>query len=66
MRTTLDLPAPLLDEALRLSHQKTKTGVIVTALESYVRSRRLAGLKRFKGSVDLDIDLPALRDRGGR
>jgi len=64
MRTTLDLPGPLIEEALRLSHQKTKTAVIIAALEAYVRSRRLARLKRFKGKVDLDIDLPTLRDRG--
>ena len=63
MRTTLDLPAPLVEEAVRLSHQKTKTGAIVTALEMYVRSCRLSRLKRFKGSVDLDLDLTVLRDR---
>ena len=63
MRTTLDLPAPLVDEAVRLSHQKTKTGAIITALEAYVRSRRLSGLKQFKGRVHLDLDLNVLRDR---
>jgi hypothetical protein len=63
MRTTLDLPAPLVDEAVKLSHQKTKTGAIVTALEAYVRSRRLLRLKQFKGRIDLDIDLDVLRDR---
>ena len=63
MRTTLDLPGPLVDEALKLSHQKTKTGAIIAALESYVRSRRLSRLKRFRGRIDLDLDLDALRDR---
>ena len=64
MRTTLDLPSPLVDEAVRLSHQKTKTGAIITALEAYVRSRRLSRLKHFKGRhVDLDLDLEVLRDR---
>jgi hypothetical protein len=63
MRTTLDLPEPLVSEALRLSHRKTKTGVIVDALEAYVRRGRLAQLKRFKGRVDLDLDLSVLRDR---
>ena len=38
-------------------------GSIITALETYVRSRRLARLKHFKGAVDLDIDLPTLRGR---
>lgn len=57
MRTTLDIPAPLLEETVRLSHQKTKTGAIITALEAYVRNRRLLRLKQFKGKIDLDIDL---------
>jgi hypothetical protein len=63
MRTTLDLPLDLIEEARRISHQKTKTGVIVTALEDYVRHQRLLGLKRFKGTVALDVDLDALRER---
>jgi hypothetical protein len=32
-------------------------------LEDFVRKQRLLGLKRFKGRVDLDIDLSKLRDR---
>lgn len=63
MRTTLDLPERLLDEAMKLSHQRTKTAVIITALEEFVRKNRILGLKRFKGKVDLDIDLSTLRDR---
>lgn len=63
MRTTLDLPAPLLEEALKLSHQKTKTAVIITALEDLIRKNRISGLKKFKGRVDLKIDLDRLRDR---
>lgn len=63
MRTTLDLPGALMDEALRLSHEKTKTGVIVAALEDFVRKQRIQGLKAFKGKVALDIDLSTLRDR---
>lgn len=63
MRTTLDLPEPLVDEALKLSHQKTKTAVIITALEDFVRKNKLEGLKMFKGKVDLNINLSALRDR---
>lgn len=63
MRTTLDLPEPLVDEALRLSHQKTKTALIIAALEDFVRKSKLEGLKMFKGKVDLNINLSALRDR---
>lgn len=63
MRTTLDLPSPLINEALKVSHQKTKTAVIITALEDFLRKNRLQGLKRFRGKVDLDIDLDVLRGR---
>ena len=44
MRTTLDLPAELIEEAMTLSRQRTKTGVIVAALEDYVRKNRIQGL----------------------
>jgi pyruvate/2-oxoglutarate dehydrogenase complex dihydrolipoamide dehydrogenase (E3) component len=54
---------PKMDEAMRLSHERTKTAVIVAALEAFVRQQRIRGLKRFKGKVSLDIDLAALRDR---
>jgi hypothetical protein len=63
MRTTLDLPDDLLREAMAASGIATKTRVIVVALEEMVRKSRLADLKEFKGKVDLDIDLDALRDR---
>lgn len=63
MRTTLDIPKSLIGEALRLSHQKTKTAVVIAALEDFVRKNRIAGLKEFKGAVNVDIDLDALRDR---
>ena len=63
MRTTLDLPDPLLTEAMKLSNQKTKTAVIISALEDFVRKTRISGLKKYKGKVDIDIDLNTLRKR---
>jgi hypothetical protein len=63
MRTTLDLPKDLIDEAMQLTQIKTKTKVIVTALESLIRKSKISELKKFKGTVDLDIDLDVLRGR---
>lgn len=63
MRTTLDLPAPLIAEAMKVSHQRTKTAVIVAALEDYVRKNRIQGIRAHRGKVDLDIDLSASRKR---
>ena len=64
MRTTLDLPESLIAEAMELSHQRTKTAVIITALEDFVRKGRIRALKKFKGKVDLAVELDALRKRG--
>jgi len=63
MRTTMDLPESLIDEAMRYSHHRTKTAVLIDALQDYVRKNRIQGLKEFRGKVDLDIDLDKLRDR---
>jgi hypothetical protein len=63
MRTTIDLPEPLVKEAMKMSHQRTKTGMIITALEDFVRKNRLQGLKKFRGRIDMDIDLDKLRKR---
>ena len=63
MRTTLDLPESLIAEAMKLSHQRTKTAVIIAALEDYVRKSRIQGLKKYRGKVNLDVDLDALRER---
>ena len=49
MRTTLDLPNDLVEEAMKLSHQRTKTAVLVTALEDFVRKNRIQGLRKFRG-----------------
>jgi len=63
MRTTLDLPRDLIEEAMRVSNVKTKTALIVQALEDFVRKSKLRKLKGYKGKVDLDIDLSILRAR---
>ena len=63
MRTTLDLPIDLLDEAMKATHIKTKTKVIIIALEELIRKSKISELKEFKGKVDLDIDLKSIRGR---
>ena len=63
MRTTLDLPEDLLEEAMKTTHIQTKTRVIITALEQLIRRVKISELKKFKGKIDLDIDLDAVRGR---
>ncbi len=63
MRTTLDLPENLLTEAMKVTHTDTKTAVIVRALEELVRKSKISDIKKYRGKIDLDINLNELRDR---
>jgi hypothetical protein len=63
MRTTLDLPEDLLNEAMKVTHSDTKTAVIIKALEELVRKSKITDLKKYKGKIDLEIQLDEIRDR---
>ncbi|NOZ10355.1 MAG: type II toxin-antitoxin system VapB family antitoxin [Gammaproteobacteria bacterium] len=63
MRTTLDLPEKLLSEAMKITRTGTKTGVIVLALRELIRKAKIRDLKKYRGKIDLDINLDELRDR---
>ena len=63
MRTTLDLPEPLVEEARRLLGFKSKTDTVVVSLQELVRRKRVDELKSMLGKVKLEIDLPKSRRR---
>ncbi len=63
MRTTLDLPDGLMADAMKTTHQRTKTAVIVTALEELVRKNRIHNLRNFRGKVKIDLNLDVSRKR---
>jgi len=63
MRTTLDLPEPLIEEARRLLGFKSKTDTVVVSLQELVRRKRIEELKSMLGKVELDLDLPRSRRR---
>lgn len=63
MRTTLDLPEKLIDEAMALTHIKTKTDLIKIALQNLIQKEKIKDLKKYFGKVDLGIDLDVLRNR---
>ena len=63
MRTTLELPDVLVQAAMKASNHKTKTAVIISALSDLVRKNRIQELKRFKGRVNIALDLHAVRKR---
>ena len=63
MRTTLDLPEPLIEEARKSLGFKSKTDTVVFALREVVRRGRVEDLKRLFGSMDLQIDVSHSRRR---
>ena len=63
MRTTLNLPEDLLNEAMKVAQVNTKTKVIITALEELIRKIKISELKQYKGKIDLDLDLDTIRGR---
>ncbi|MEM1405290.1 MAG: type II toxin-antitoxin system VapB family antitoxin [Bacteroidota bacterium] len=63
MRTTLDLPQDLVDQALKVTGIKTKSQLIKTALELLIERDKRLKLLSFKWAIDLDIDLDELRQR---
>ncbi|GAB6276073.1 MAG: type II toxin-antitoxin system VapB family antitoxin [Rectinema sp.] len=63
MRTTLDLPDELVNEAMTVTRSKTKTDLIKTALQNIIQKEKTKSLQQYFGKVDLDIDLDTMRKR---
>lgn len=63
MRTTVELPDRLLRQAMRVAGGKTKTEVLTLALEELVRKSPGGALKKYKGKIDLNVNLDELRGR---
>lgn len=63
MRTTLDLPEELLEEARRLLGFKSKTDTVVMSLQELIRRRRIEKLKELSGQIELHIDIAQSRRR---
>ncbi|MCH8019690.1 type II toxin-antitoxin system VapB family antitoxin [candidate division KSB1 bacterium] len=63
MRTTIDIPEDLINEAMRVTQSPTKTELIKNALYNIIQKNKIKSLKNYKGKIDLNIDLNVVRDR---
>jgi Arc/MetJ family transcription regulator len=65
MRTTLDIPEKLIQEAMKVTGAKTKSQLIKNALQAEIdrAKRKRLITKKGKLDMDMDIDLDTLRDR---
>lgn len=50
MKTSVDIPESVLEEAIKYSGARTKREAIVTAMEDFVRRRRMAELVKHAGT----------------
>ena len=66
MRTTLDLPAGLVEAAREAIGFKSKTDTVVFALKEVVRRSRMDELKEFITKMEFDFDPTELRRRERR
>jgi Arc/MetJ family transcription regulator len=63
MRTTLDIPEDLLEEARSALGFKSKTDTVIVALRELVRRRRLDEIKELYGRLNVEVNLPRSRRR---
>ncbi len=56
MKTTLNIPEDLVKKTMRLSKSKTKTEAIITAMEEYIRRKKLEDIIGMKGKLRFSDD----------
>jgi Arc/MetJ family transcription regulator len=64
MRTTVELPEELLEEARRRTDSKTMRETLILALEELIKKSKREELISLAGKIHLDIDLSRSRRRG--
>jgi len=63
MRTTIDIPEDLINEAMDVTQLPTKTELIKVALSNIIQKSKIKSLKSYKGKFNLEISLDSLRNR---
>lgn len=65
MRTNIVIDDQLMEEVLRLTQLKTKREVVDLGLRTLLRLRRQEEVRRFRGQLDRQGDLDAMRTDDG-
>ncbi len=61
MRSIIDLDNNIIEQALKLSHAKTKKEVVTLALNSFVKHLQRQQLLALRGKVDWEGSIDAMR-----
>jgi Arc/MetJ family transcription regulator len=61
MKTTLNIPEELVKTTMKLSKSRTKTEAIITAMEEYVRRKKLEAIITMEGKLRFSNDWDRVR-----
>ena len=56
MRATLNIPDDLISKVQKLSGEKSKTKAITTAMQEYIRRKKIQELISLRGKIKIDYD----------
>ena len=56
MRATLNIPDELITEVQNITGAKSKTKAVVTAMQEFIRKKRMEQLLSLKGRIEIDYD----------
>jgi len=54
MRTTIDIPEDLINEAMRVTKSRTKAELIKNALYNMIQKNKIKSLKSYKGKIGME------------
>lgn len=63
MRTSLNIPPELVEEAQRLLGYTSKTDTVIFSLQELIRHGRVEELKKMAGAIHLELDIAKSRRR---
>ncbi len=56
MRATLNIPDDLISEVQKMTREKSKTKAIITAMEEFVRQKKMKQLIALRGKIQVEYD----------
>ncbi|MBI4824657.1 MAG: type II toxin-antitoxin system VapB family antitoxin [Nitrospirae bacterium] len=56
MRATLNIPDKLMSEVQKISGEKSKTKAITTAMQEFIRQKKIKELLAMRGKVKIDYN----------
>lgn len=61
MRTTLDIPATLINQVVKISKQRSKKGAVILALQEYLRMKDKDNLIASFGKIPMKLNIRKMR-----